>query len=308
MHLLHLTSHLNVGGITSNVVSIAREMVRRDHTVTVAAGSGPLRRQLAEEGIRYWPVPLSTSAEFSLQVLWSVWQLAKRLAQEPVDLIHAHTRVSQVVADRLSRRMGIPYVTTWHGFYRPRYGRRKWPCAGERTIAISGPVREHLINDFKVSSWRVRLIKHGIDVARYETPIDLAARQRLRQQLKLPASGLVVGTMARLVKSKGVDQFIESARHVIIITDGVPTGLGTGASLESLGRDVLGEAMKLRMMGASLGVILIRDELEEHDTSLARKLAAVGAGGLSVVNAAGLLDETIREYADAREGARQTMN
>ena len=148
MRILHLTSHLNTGGVSSYVLSMSRALARRGHAVTIASGGGSLEPQAHVAGLAHWPVPMHTSAEFSPPVFRAARQVLERLRVAPVDVLHAHTRVGQVVADRLSRRTGIPYVTTWHGFFRPNLGRRLWPCTGARTIAISESVQRHLVEEF----------------------------------------------------------------------------------------------------------------------------------------------------------------
>jgi len=182
MRILHLTSHLYVGGITSHVLSLSTALTRRGHHVIVASGGGELEPRLAGEGILHWPAPLATSVEFSPQVWLASRTLAERLQRTPPALLHAHTRVGQVVADRLSRRLQIPYVTTWHGFFRPNLGRRLWPCTGDLVIAISEPVRRHLVTVFRVPEERVRFIPHGIDPEPFEQPVDPVQQQRLRDR------------------------------------------------------------------------------------------------------------------------------
>ena len=210
MKVLHLTSHLNVGGVTSYTLTLAAALARRGHHVRIASGGGSLEGRAESLGVTVWRVPLHTSVEFSPQVLLATRQLDARLRAEPVDLLHAHTRVGQVVADRLARRLRLPYVTTWHGFFRPNLGRTLWPCTGLRTIAISEPVRQHLLATFRVPPERVRLIPHGIDPTPFESSPDPSARQRLRERLGLPSDAPVVGTVARLVASKGVEVLIRS--------------------------------------------------------------------------------------------------
>ena len=214
MRILHLTSHLNVGGIASYVVSLSHALRARGHEVVVASGAGQLEPELIARGITHWRVPLHTSVEFSPQVFSASRELLQRLHEHPVDVLHAHTRVGQVVADRLWKRLSIPYVATWHGFFRPNLGRRFWPCTGALTIAISDPVREHLQRDFRVPPGRIRLIPHGIDTAAFELPLDPLAQARLRDAIRLPRNGPVVGTVARLVASKGIDQLIRSLPDV----------------------------------------------------------------------------------------------
>src|SRR3989338_7549865 len=240
MRILHVTSHLNIGGVTSYVLSLSKTLAQRGHRIIVASGGGQLEDRVNALGGTHWRAPLSTSVEFSPQVFAASRTLARQLQHEPVDVLHAHTRVGQVVADRLSRRCHVPYVTTWHGFFRPNLGRSLWPCLGDATIAISEPVRRHLVQDFHVPSERVHLIPHGIDPAPFEAPADPAAQQRLREQVGIPCSGPVVGAIARLVPSKGVDHLVRSfvqvrasllKTHLLIVGDGTQR-----SALESLVR------------------------------------------------------------------------
>ncbi len=210
MRILHLTSHLNVGGVSGHILCLTEALSRRRHEGIIASAGGELEERVRRAGIRHWDVPLHTSVEFSPAVFGSALRLAQFLQREPVDVIHAHTRVGQVVAALLSCFFQIPYVATWHGFFRPNLGRWLWPCTGDRTIAISEPVRQHLLGDFHVPGERIRLIPHGIDVEHFASLADPNAQQRLRQQLSLSVDDPVVGTMSRLVASKGVDVLIRS--------------------------------------------------------------------------------------------------
>lgn len=230
MRILHLTSHLNVGGISSYVLALSTALRERGHEVAIASGGGSLVPDATLAGLACWDVPLHTSIELSPQIFSATHQLTQRLREEPVELLHAHTRVSQVVADRLARRLRIPYVTTWHGFYRPNPGRRLWPCTGARTIAISEPVREHLVSVFGVPPERIRVIPHGIDPRPFETGADPVEKQQWRDHFGLPgAPARLVGTVARLVKSKGVDQLLRAlptiraavpTAHLVVVGDG----------------------------------------------------------------------------------------
>jgi len=252
MKVLHLTSHLNVGGVSRHVVSLASELAQRGHRPIIAADGGELEPQIRSVGLPHWRVPLHTSAEFSPQVALAAWRLSARLQREPVDLLHAHTRVSQIVAAWLSRRFEIPYVTTWHGFFRPNLGRRLWPCTGVLTIAISEPVRQHLLQDFGVPEARIRLIPHGIEADVFAAPVEPAAQQRLREQLQLPSGAPVIGTVARLVASKGVDQLIRSLPQIrAAVPDARLLIIGDGeerSRLEQLA-ETLGVSQAVRFSG-----------------------------------------------------------
>ena len=231
MNVLHLTSHLNLGGIPSYVVSLSTALMRRGHRITVVSGGGELEPSLVATGVAHWESPLATSVEFSPRVWLATLALAERLRRDPVDLLHAHTRVAQVAAARLSRWRRLPYVTTWHGFYRPNVGRRLWPCTGDRTIAISEPVQQHLIDTFKVPAERIRLIPNGVDADRFAQLPDAGQVEAFRRRWNLHDAGRVIGGIGRLASGgvKGFDLLLSALPlihrelpdvRVIIIGDG----------------------------------------------------------------------------------------
>jgi glycosyltransferase involved in cell wall biosynthesis len=231
LNILQITSHLNIGGITRYVLSLTKRLIERGHRVIIASDHGHAKAQLEAAGATHWHLPLHTSVEFSPQVFWAMRQLAARLTREPVDIIHAHTRVGQLVADCVSRRVNTPYVTTWHGIYKLRIGRRLWPCTGRMTIAISELVRLHLLNDFRLPPARIRCIYNGVDAAHYAMPPDPETVQAYRARWQLPSNQPIVGTVGRLASGrvKGFDTLLAAANilagqvpklHVLIVGDG----------------------------------------------------------------------------------------
>lgn len=229
MTLLQLATHLDVGGVTTYVLLLAEALKKRGHRVIMASDSGARQGELAEKGIEYWPVPLRTSAIISPRLLIARHRLSGLMRQHKIDLVHAHTRVSQVVGYHLARRFHIPFVTTWHGFFRRNLGRRLWPCFGDRAIAISKPVEQHLIADLGLPRQAIRLVPNGIDLSPFLGVPGESVRQNFLAKLDIPLDAMIVGTVARLVPSKGVDQLIRSLPlirqsrpdvHLLIVGDG----------------------------------------------------------------------------------------
>ena len=209
MRILQLTTHLDVGGISTYVATLTRSLLRRRHQVFVASSGGALESALGD-GALPWTVDLRTKSEAHPKVWLAARRLRGLLRQTPADVIHAHTRVAQVAAALVSRSTRIPYVTTCHGFFRPRLGRRCFPCWGERVIAISRSVEAHLLQDFHVPEPRVRLVLTGLDAARAARVPTIEEQETWRKGVSLAPGDQMVATMTRLVPSKGVDIFLRA--------------------------------------------------------------------------------------------------
>ena len=207
MTILQLTSHLDIGGVVRYVLGLSQQLAERGHRVIIASDGGHCEAAVARLGLTHWRLPLRTSAEFSWRVLRSWRALSIRLQRDPVDLIHAHTRVSQVIAERLARQFQIPYVTTWHGIFKRRLGRRLWPCTGHLTVAVSQPVRASLLQDFHVPTARARYIPNGVDPAYYVAVPDGAIVRACRERWHVPAHHPVIGSIGRMASGrvKGFD-------------------------------------------------------------------------------------------------------
>ncbi len=310
MRVLHVTSHLHIGGITRYVLSLSERLVKRGHHVIIAADGGHAASQVTEIGATHWPFSLHTSAEWSPQVFWSMRQLAARVRQEPVDVMHAHTRVGQVVADHVAHHQSIPYVTTWHGIYQPRLGRRLWPCTGKMTIAISGLVRQDLLDRFHVPERQVRCIYNGVDVAYYAAQPDAATMQALRQRWNIPTDRPVVGAIGRMAagRVKGFDTLLVAASlledilpecHVVIVGDGprrpfledIATRLGVRTRVH-----FVGEMADIRVPLALMDVFVFTSRWPEaFGLTL---VEAMAAGKPVVATQAGAVPEVIRHGVD----------
>jgi glycosyltransferase involved in cell wall biosynthesis len=213
MKILHLTTHLNIGGISQYVTTLAKALKNRGHKVFVASSGGELEKVLSSEGIKHIYVNIRTKSELSPKVIGSFFALKTFLRKEKIDLIHAHTRVAQVIAALLSFWRNVPYVTTCHGFFKRRLGRRIFGCWGERAIAISEAVRNQLIHDFNVDEEKALLIHTGIEVARFIKNISQEEKSRLKRRWNLDKA-FVVGTIGRLSPVKGQDVLLKAAKEL----------------------------------------------------------------------------------------------
>ena len=213
MNILLLTSHFDTGGITSYVTTLSAGLRRAGHRVIVVSAGGDAVGILEKAGVRHLRVDIRVKSEAHPKIYLSLPRLAALIRAQGIDIIHAQTRVTQVMAFWLGRMTGVPFVTTCHGFFKPRLFRKVFPCWGQGVIAISRPVREHLIKDFNMDTGRVHLVSNGVDMSCY-TFTDDALRRQKRAQWSVDGSP-VVGMIARLSDVKGIDVLIRAMPAVV---------------------------------------------------------------------------------------------
>ena len=213
MKILQLTTHINMGGVARYVSTLSHHLQKRGHDVVVASSGGDLRGYLVEKGIRHIDVDLKTKSELSPKLIKTVLMMRPFLKKERFDVIHAHTRVAQVVSLILSRAEGIPFVSTCHGFFKKRLGRRLLPSWGKRVVAISEAVRDDLISKFKVDKEKIDLIYTGIELDKFVGGITEKKRIALKERWRLRDS-TVIGTIGRLSSVKGQDTLLRAFKKL----------------------------------------------------------------------------------------------
>ncbi|RKY42211.1 MAG: hypothetical protein DRP85_03665 [Candidatus Makaraimicrobium thalassicum] len=224
MRILLLTTHLNIGGIGVYTANLARYLKKRGVDVTVASSGGDLEDTLAEGGVPHIKIDIRTKSEFGIKVWKALPVLAGVIRDGGFHILHAQTRVAQVLGYFAGRITRVPFVSTCHGFFKyRRLSRRFFPCWGEKVIAISKSVRKHLLEDFCLSSGRVVLIYNGIELERY-----IAGRvtrdHDLIRSMGLAGDTAIIGAVGRLSSVKGFKYLISAFKDVISRDRSVPAG------------------------------------------------------------------------------------
>jgi len=205
MKILILTTHINFGGITSYAFSLAKALNENGHEVVCASASGDMLGQFEKNNIRHVYMPISTKSELSPKIIISMFKLLLLMRREKFDVIHAQTRITQVLASCLSQITKVPFISTCHGFFKRNIGRQLFPCWGRRVIAISEAVKKHLMIDFYVPLGNIALVYNGIDAKEFK----VSARREDKQY-----KDRTVGIIARLSTVKGHKFLLEAMAEV----------------------------------------------------------------------------------------------
>jgi glycosyltransferase involved in cell wall biosynthesis len=205
--VLLLAPELLVRGGSLYVVDLAVALARREIPAVVVSPGGPLSHRLEEKGIDHRVIPFTGGRIPDPLGLWRLRNLGLEL--EP-RLVHILSESLDRIGPALARYLRVPAILTVHGLRGPA----DYPVLGTRrsrkpisaVLAVSQAVREELVNVFGVPSLLVRPVVGGIDLSRYpETPEPPFVEGRIP----------VVGTLTRLVRRRGLEDFIAAARLLV---------------------------------------------------------------------------------------------
>ena len=210
MKILHLTTHLNIGGISNYLAMTGSRLIRMGHPVVVVSSGGNFKTILEKKGIRCLDFPIRTKNEFHPKLFFALPKIIRVVKEEKFDLIHAHTRVTQVLGSLVSKFTGVPLVTTCHGFFKARLSRRLFVCWGKITIAISSLVAEDLEKSHNVKRSNIRIVQNAIDIEDFELRLHEKNPTALREKWGIPEGMNVVTSISRLVEDKGHDYLIQA--------------------------------------------------------------------------------------------------
>ena len=216
LSILQLVAPGQEGGLEHVVRLLARGLSRRGHAVQVAAVVEPSReehpfvRSLRTDGVAVYPIVVPTRAY--LRERRATADLCRRLRP---DVIHVHGYRPAVLDAGVARRLGIPVVSTAHGFtggdWKNRLYERLQRVAlrhFDAVVAVSRPLAEQLAGDgvprecvhFVPNAWEATV-----------TPLQPSAA---RQTLDVPADRFHVGWVGRLTHEKGADVLVEAVARL----------------------------------------------------------------------------------------------
>ena len=302
LRVLLVCDSLDIGGAERHVVSLATALARRGHDATVACSRpGPLDAELAASGVTLRAL---SDGLVKRRVSASYAQALTELVRaHRFDLVHAHMHASAAAAAVACARTSVPLVITEHteATWRDARDWRTSRSAYRRAahvIAVSASIGRRLVEVDRVPPRRVAAIPNAI-------PLPGGALNPLTR--RLASREPLIGTVARLVPEKGVEQFLLAAATIL---GELPRArfvvIGDGPLRESLVgcAERLGIADRVRFLGARIDGpqlitqldVLAIPSLGNEGTPLVT-LEALSAGVPVVASAVGGIPEQARRFA-----------
>ena len=211
--ILQVLPALRSGGVERGTLEIAEAQIAAGFRAIVASAGGEMVPALEALGAKHITLPLTAKSP------WAMWRNAAALAAlaraEGVALIHARSRAPAWSALIAARRLGLPFVTTYHGTYNEGFpGKRLYNSVmarGDRVIAISHFIADLIRARHGVAESRLRVIPRGVDPRRFDPALVSPARlAALRAAWGVAEGQPIIMLPARVTRWKGQMVLVEA--------------------------------------------------------------------------------------------------
>lgn len=209
--VLQVLPALATGGVERGTVEIAEAIMQYGGEALVASEGGRMVAAIEYAGGRHVALPLARKNPLTM---WrNAGRLARLIRRFGVDIVHARSRAPAWSAWLACKHTGARFVTTYHGVYNEDApGKRRYNAVmarGERVIAISHYIAQHLVERHQVDPARVRVIPRGVDPVRFDPQaIGQERIMRLAREWQLPDGFQTIMLPGRLTRWKGQEVLI----------------------------------------------------------------------------------------------------
>jgi glycosyltransferase involved in cell wall biosynthesis len=256
--ILQIIPRLDAGGAERTTIDVAAALVRAGARALVASEGGRLASELQAVGGLLAPFPAATKNPFAMAL--NVPRLARLIAEEGIDLVHARSRAPAWVALGACRKTRRPFITTYHGAYSGRSALKlrynSVMARGDIVIANSQFTADAIERVYPFARGRLIVIPRGTDLTRFApAEVERARVMRLREAWGVAPHERVVLLAARLTEWKGQRVLIEAAR---ILKERGAADVKYMLAGDAQGRDAYARDLDARIRRAGLEGVVSR--------------------------------------------------
>lgn len=209
---------LRQGGVERGTIEIAAALQKEGIENYVISSGGVMVEELTQLGVEHIQLPIQTKNPFK------IWQNVKLLEavfkEKKITLVHVRSRAPAWSVKFACRRLNIPFIATFHGFYKlnPRWLKKPYNrvmTEGQVVIAGSRFMKKHIIENYGVAPQKVRCIPRGADMEKFNRKnISKEDLTRLIKKYDIPQNKPVVVLVGRLSRIKGHFLLLDAIRQM----------------------------------------------------------------------------------------------
>jgi glycosyltransferase involved in cell wall biosynthesis len=203
--VLQIIPHATYSGVEKSAKAIATNLVDVGYKVVVLSESKDLESYFKSLNIKHFYLNIHSSNPFI--ILRNAIKIINIIKSENIDIVHARSRGpawSCAIATKITNKF---FITTFHSIYNNssfliRYY-NSIMARGEKVVAISYFVKNHIMMNYNVNKKRIILIPRGIDTDYFnQENIDIEARAKFKGKYNIN-DNIVIIVPADFSKWKG---------------------------------------------------------------------------------------------------------
>ena len=209
------------------LLPLIEAMEKQNWSVTALCSDGEFIDEIRRQGFEVRVAKIERSLN-PIKLVFSIHNMVTLFREEKFDIVHVHTPVAALAGRIAAKMSGVPVVIyTAHGFYfhdeMPRLKRlfflslEKW--AGKYTdILFTQSIEDAACakKELLQRNGDIYAIGNGVNPAKFN-PNNILSAPKIREDLGIPSGAFVIGMIARLVREKGIVEFLEAAIKVASI-------------------------------------------------------------------------------------------
>ena len=212
--VLQVLPELEMGGVEIGTTEIAEALTKHGIKNFVASKGGRLVHELEKFNVPHFTLNLKTKNP--LKMRRNAKLLAQIIKDNGINIVHARSRAPAWSAYWAAKKAGIHYMTTYHGTYGlgplgiKKYYNRVMTY-GERVIAISNHIKQHLINNYIIDQEKIRLVHRCVNSVRFNPNAVTSARKiNIVTEYNIPEDKPVILLGGRITHWKGQHLLIKA--------------------------------------------------------------------------------------------------
>ena len=206
LHIVQLIPALNEGGVERGVVELNTYLIKKGYKSSIITAEGKQIQKIISDGGNVHLINIASKNPIIFVL--SLFKLKKCLQTIQPDILHARSRIPAWQTYLINRSLKIPFITTVHGFnHISIYS--EIMTKGDVVIAVSNPVKNYIIKNYRVSSNKIRVVHRGIDLNVFNpNMLDLKWIQLFKNKYNLN-DHFVISIIGRITELKGHTTYLK---------------------------------------------------------------------------------------------------
>jgi glycosyltransferase involved in cell wall biosynthesis len=215
--ILQVVPSLIAGGVERGTIDLTKHLINNGYRAIVISSGGPLVQNIIECGAEH--IQLKVSSKNPFRIWRNISAIAKIIEDNDVKIVHARSRAPAWSSYYAAKRTNVKFITTFHGIYNFSTKLKKIynsiMISGERIIAVSDFVKQHLVECYNADPSIIRVIHRGVDPEYFnKAHLTETSRKKFIDKYHVPNNTPVILLPARMTNWKGHMVLLEAISKI----------------------------------------------------------------------------------------------